>query len=381
MSISKLTTPALLLSRQRLQGNLARMNTRASQLGVTLRPHLKTCKSVDVARHVLGDRWSSAAVSTLAELSAFFAAGIRDLRYTAPFAAEKLPLVAPLIEQGLHFEVLIGDLGNAAAVGRAASESGVAVHVMIEVDVDGYRGGVSPASRAFRELAAMLERHAQLELRGLYSYGGGTYRIAGKAERVDLIERHRHTLVEAAGALREAGHACPILGIGSSPALHDAATYEGIDEACAGVYVFQDLAQRGIGVTSLDDIAVSVLATVVQHKADSGRIYIDAGALALAQDRSTASQVEDQGYGLVCDAETLQPLGNGDVIVAAVSQEHGLVQRRDGSPAPADQLPVGGRVRVMPNHVCMTTNAYSGYHVVDGTEAGEWWPRVNGWSM
>jgi len=380
VKLQDLQTPALLLSLDRFERNVARMNERADFLRVYLRPHLKTCKSVDAARHVLGDLWSSASVSTLAETTAFFEAGILDLRYTAPFSPEKLLPVAPLIQQGLHFEILVGDTANAAAIGEQAQRLSVPVHALIEVDVDGYRGGVSPAAPEFRQLAELLDTHEYLQLRGLYSYGGSTYRLADKTERVALIERHRSTLVDAAAELRGYGHACPSLGIGSSPALHDAESYSEVDEACAGVYVFQDLAQRGIGVATLDDIAVSVLATVVQHLPTSGRTYIDAGALALAQDRSTANQAEDQGYGLVCDADTLQPLGDGDVIVASVSQEHGLVQRRDGSPIAAGTLSPGTRVRVLPNHVCMTANAYPGYHVVSGDRIEAWWPRVNGWS-
>ena len=380
MKLEDLQTPALLLSLDRFERNVARMNKRADFLRVYLRPHLKTCKSVDAAQRILGDLWSSASVSTLAEATAFFEAGILDLRYTAPFSPEKLLPVAPLIQQGLHFEILVGDAENAAAIGERAKRLSVPVHALIEVDVDGYRGGVSPATPEFGQLAELLDSHEYLQLRGLYSYGGGTYRLADKAERIALVERHRGTLVDAAAELRASGHACPNLGVGSSPALNDAESYSELDEACAGVYVFQDLAQRGIGVATLDDIAVSVLATVVQHLPRSGRTYIDAGALALAQDRSTAGQAEDQGYGLVCNVDTLEPLGDGDVIVASVSQEHGLVQRRDGSPVPEGLLTSGARVRVMPNHVCMTANAYPGYHVVSGEHIEAWWPRVNGWS-
>jgi D-serine deaminase-like pyridoxal phosphate-dependent protein len=50
-------------------------------------------------------------------------------------------------------------------------------------------------------------------------------------------------------------------------------------------------------------------------------------------------------------------------------------------PFPIDQLPVGSRVRVLPNHVCMTAAMYDAYRVIDGPsdEVVDLWPRINGW--
>ncbi|MEO1039217.1 MAG: alanine racemase [Pseudomonadota bacterium] len=381
MTFDALITPSLLLDKARFFNNIAAMAARAKALGVRLRPHMKTCKSVAVGRHVLGGDWDAIAVSTLVEARAFFEAGVRDIRYTAPFAAEKLAAIAPMIQDGLHFEVLLDNAVSAARLGEAAAALNADVAVMIELDIDGYRGGCRPDGEGFQALLRTLDASPHLSLQGLYSYGGKTYGLPDRTEREALIEKHRRVLSQTAETLRKAGRTIGTVGLGGSPPLQTAQTLEGLTEACAGVFVFEDLAQAGVGVTRLDDIAVTVLASVVQHAPDSGRVYIDAGSLALAQDRSTAKQAHDQGYGLVCDAETCEPLGDGDLIVAAVSQEHGQIRRRDGGPAPAELLPVGARVRVMPNHVCMTANPYEGYHVVEKGAVTAWWPRANGWSV
>ncbi len=376
-----LTTPALLLDRARLEHNATRMTARAHRLGVALRPHLKTCKSVDVARILFGSDWSSAAVSTLTEVQAFFEAGIRNIRYTSPFAPDKVGAIATFIRAGCHIEVLGDDPQAIDAIAMRAEAEGITVNVLLEIDVDGYRGGIRPVSDRFQPALNIFLQRSGVRFGGLYAYAGGTYNFADREERGNLIEKHRVALVETAAKLRRSGIDVPVLAIGSSPALETARSLDGLEESCAGVYGFQDLAQRGIGVCSLDDIAVTVLASVVQVNPDTGRIFIDAGGLALAQDRSTADQAEDQGYGLVCDAETCVPLGAGDIIVAAVSQEHGRLSRRAGRAVNPGLLTPGDRVRIMPNHVCMTANPYPGYHVVDGDQISQFWPRVNGWTV
>ncbi len=375
------TTPALLLDAARMEANIAKAHARADTLGVALRPHLKTCKSVPVARKLLGVRGTAAAVSTLAEAKAFFDAGtVSNLRYAGPFASDKVATVAPWLQAGKTLEILIDDPVNAAAVGDEAGRAGVAIDLVVELDIDGYRAGVAPQSPRFAALISAIRSHPHLRLAGLYSYAGATYDLFTHDERANHVERHRTTLTATADTLRTEGIAVDTIGIGSSPALASAQTLEGLTEICAGVFVFQDLAQIGIGVASLDDIAVTVLATITQHKPDTGRVFIDAGGLALSHDRSTAKQAVDQGYGLVCDAVTGAPLAEGDVIVRAVSQEHGTITRRDGAPPPFELLPIGAKVRIAPNHICMTAAAYEAYAVTDANGAPiAHWPRANGW--
>src|SRR3546814_15477183 len=84
----------------------------------------------------------------------------------------------------------------------------------------------------------------------------------------------------------------------------------------------------GIGLCTLDDIALSVLTTVIGHQHDKDWIIVDAGWMALSRDRGTASQRVDQGYGVVCD-EAGPPLPG--LLVAGANQEHGHVQVRPGS--------------------------------------------------
>ncbi len=146
--------------------------------------------------------------------------------------------------------------------------------------------------------------------------------------------------------------------------------------------MFFDLVMAGLGVCGLADLALSVVVTVIGHRPEYGWIVTDGGWMAMSRDRGTAVQPQDQGYGLVTDLSgTLIP----DLVMTAASQEHGTLTARDGAALP--DLPIGTRLRVLPNHACATAAQHQGYHVVDGSRATEaptpgieaYWPRVTGW--
>lgn len=185
-------------------------------------------------------------------------------------------------------------------------------------------------------------------------------------------------MVDAATILRDAGLGCSVVSLGSTPTAHHALDLNGVTEVRAGVFVFFDLVMAGIGICQIDDIAISVLATVIGHQHEKGWILIDAGWMAMSQDRGTSKQEVNQGYGLVCDSSG-KPYDN--LMLADANQEHGIVMVRPGSGASLPDLKIGDRVRILPNHACATGAQHRSYHVVHGASdivAGEW-QRFGGW--
>ena len=139
---------------------------------------------------------------------------------------------------------------------------------------------------------------------------------------------------------------------------------EGVTEIRAGVYAMGDLFQANLGTVGLDDIAGSVLCTVIGKKAEKGQLIVDAGWMAMSRDRGTANQHCDYGYGLVCDVEGV-PLLGGNVVMSGANQEHGIITAREGYTLPLDLYPVGTRLRVLPNHACPTAAPYRTLLLVD----------------
>lgn len=369
-------TPALLLDERKMMTNIARLDARTKPLGVTLRPHLKTAKSVDVARRQLGGGKWPATVSTLREAEIFFAAGVRDILYAVGISPDKLPRVLALRAAGCDLKIILDSVEQAEAAVEAARAAQTKVPALIEIDSDGHRGGVAPNGDALLAIGKKLHAHGMLA--GVVTHAGESYNVAGRAAHAEFAERERRAAVTAAERLREAGLSCPIVSAGSSPTAHAAQRLDGVTEARAGVYVFFDLVMAGIGVCDTGDIAISVLASVIGHQRERGWVLIDAGWMAMSRDRGTANQPVDQGYGLVCDIDG-EPIA--DLIVASANQEHGIVALRPGSKARLPELPVGTRLRILPNHACATAAQFERYHVIPQERGAAMmqWPRFNGW--
>jgi len=373
MKLDQLKTPALILDRSRLTANTVAMTERVLGLGVNLRPHAKTAKSVDVARLAMAGHFGGLTVSTLSEAAYFFGHGVTDITYAVCMTPAKLDEAAALVEQGADLKLLT----DSPDVARAIASHDGRHKVLIEIDCGEHRTGVAPDSDELLEIASLVSASGQAELAGVLTHGGHSYDCRGPEQMAAVAEDERAAVVLAAERLRGAGHACDIVSVGSTPTATYARHLEGVTEVRPGVYVFQDLFQAGIGVCALDDIAVTVLATVNAQRRKQGVLYIDAGGLALSKDRSTQALDQDCGYGLVCDAETCQPIPG--LQVTGVHQEHGCVEAVTGD-IPFDRLPVGTRVRIMPNHACMTAAAYGAYNVIDGgTEIIDTWDRCTGW--
>ena len=375
-SILGLPTPALILDRGKLEANAARMRERVAQLGVTLRPHVKTSKSIDVLRILSGGADIPITVSTLAESDYFFAHGVRDILYAVGIAPVKLPHVAQLIRGGCALRVILDSVEAAEAVQAFGSGEGVTIEALIELDTDGKRAGVLPDDDLLIEIARRLSSGTGARLVGVMTHAGGSYSARTLGEFEEIAERERAGAVTAAERLRTAGFAVDIVSVGSTPTVHYSRTLEGVTEARVGVYAFGDLVQAELGTCAVDDIAISVLASVIGHSRAHGWVLIDAGFLALSRDRGTADFPVDWGYGAVCDLA-----GNliEGVRVDSTNQEHGIITARNGH-LDWSRLPIGGRVRILPNHACATAAAYDRYFVTDGGErVADVWERVNGW--
>lgn len=374
--LSDLQTPCLVLDVDRMDRNIARLRAKLDGLGVTLRPHLKTAKSVEIARRMMNTPQGPATVSTLREAELFAEAGITDVIYAVGVTPSKLAKVIELRRGGCDLAVLLDTVEQAQAVASASREAGIIIPALIEIDCDGHRSGILPgdADRLHAIAAALVDGG---ELRGVLTHAGGSYSARGNKLK-DCADTERNAVIEAATILRKAGYACPIVSMGSTPTAHNAVVLDGVTEVRAGVFIFFDLVMAGIGICKVEDIAISVLATVIGHQREKGWILIDAGWMAMSQDRGTSKQEVNQGYGLVCDVSG-QPFDN--LILADANQEHGIITVRPGSDAGLPALQIGDRVRILPNHACATGAQHQAYHVVRGAcdLVEDEWQRFGGW--
>ena len=365
MMLADLPTPCLVLDRTVLERNLRVMSAALARHKVPLRPHMKTAKSIDVARLAIAGQFGGITVSTLAEAEYFFAHGIVDILYAVGITPQKLAQVVRLNTSGARMIVLTDDPDVATTIGALRTPP----RTLIEIDSGEGRGGIAPYDDLLLELATRLGG----ALSGVMTHAGHSYAGRSVREMAQIAEAERAAASLAAARLREAGHGIEIVSVGSSPTARHAENLAGVTEVRAGVDMFGDLFQAEIETHGLDGIAVTVLASVIGRR--PGKILVDAGGMALSKDRSTADTPHDYGFGLALDLAGGRVYGNA--IVRRAYQEHGVI---DLDPAYPIDLPIGGKLRVAPNHTCMTTAAHDRYYVVDGEqEVVAVWPRINGW--
>lgn len=360
-------TPDLLLDRDRLSRNLRAMQDRFDRDGIGLRPHLKTAKSAEVAHRALDNGAIGITVSTLREARYFFDNGVRDILYAVGIVAGKLDETAALIGRGCDLKVVTDNVETARAI--AAHET--AIPCLVEVDTGGARAGVQPDGGDLMAVGnALGDRCA-----GVMTHAGHSYGTTDIARIRDIAEGERAGAVTAAERLRGAGLDPRIVSAGSTPTAVHGVNRAGLTEFRCGVYCFFDIFQWAIGSCGRDDLALSVLSSVIGHNRQAGTVLLDAGGLALSKDRGANAHRPEIGYGEVCDAATLAHLPG--LFVADVHQEHGIVPVTDE--ADYERLPIGAKVRILPNHACMTAAAYDGYTVLSEDSAPTRWSRVNGW--
>lgn len=357
LSLAEVPTPALLLDLDKLETNLERMATRARALGVALRPHLKTHKCVEVAdrQRRLGSR--GVTVSTLHEARTFADHGHDDATWAFPVVLSRLDEALELASR-IRLGLVVDSLDAAAAL-EATDRP---LRVWLKVDCGYHRAGVRPDRPEAIEIAGRLAASGRLVFQGLLTHSGHAYHAGSSSGLLAVARQERDVMTGFATALRESGIEVPSVSVGSTPAMSVVDDLSGIDEARPGNYAFYDFTQVRLGSCEVGDCALTVLASVISSPAGGEHSVVDAGALALSRDpgpelpgTATMGEVYADYRGARLDPK---------VRISSLSQEHGILTGR---------LPVGARVRILPNHSCLTAACFDEYHVVRGERVVDRW--------
>lgn len=366
-TLATVATPALVVDRGVLDANLRRMDVRADTLGVKLRPHLKTSKSIDVARRL--PSVSGICVSTLEEAAYFWAGGFPDICCPNVVDPAKVDGFAALAREGARITLCVADPSTARFLVERAITLEADLAVLVEIESGAERTGVTPDSPQLPEIASIIALGPRTTLAGVMTYAGQAYASRTASELRQVAEIERGVVVRAAERLRAMSLPCPTVSVGSTPSSTHASDLTGVTEIRPGNYMFSDCMQVALGSTSASQIALSVLATVLFSDAVARRVVVDAGALALSKDGANGS------FGAVVDLDGsafTQPLR-----ITQLYQEHGVIS--GVPPSLVRLMPVGGKVRIRPYHACLTAAPYDRYHIVDGsTVVVDRWTKLTG---
>lgn len=332
-------TPALLVDLDRLEANIARMSELAGKYGVNLRPHTKTHKCPEISQMQLAAGAAGITCAKLGEAEVMAAAGIDDILIANEIIGE--PKFKRLIELNRNVKlcVAVDSRVGARMLNDALQAAGQTLDVVLEINCGQNRAGVLPGEQAL-DLARDIVPLPHLRLRGLMTHGGHSYHAKTEAE-VKTIGIHEGTvMVETAELLRQNDIPVETVSVGSTPTAKYCASVDGVTEIRPGTYVFNDLTQTNLFACTLEECALSVLATVTSHPA-AERVIVDAGKKALTSDEAVRHGSHD-GFGYIAEK---------DAPLARLSEEHGVIE------SDAD-FAIGEKVRIIPNHVCVVVNMF-----------------------
>ncbi|BBB14305.1 DSD1 family PLP-dependent enzyme [Sphingopyxis sp. FD7] len=357
-SRADLNTPVLILDRDALDRNIARMAALTKAAGVALRPHAKTHKSVDIARRQLDAGAVGVCCAKIGEAEVLADSGITGILITSPVAAPAAILrLAALAARAEGLMAVVDHPAVAQRLDAALAADGAQLDVIIDIDPGIARTGVASAEAAVA-LARTIEALPTLTYRGVQYYCGSQQHIESYAERRAAIVERTDYLQGVIAALADAGFAPPIV-TGSGTGTHRIDLDLGVfTELQAGSYVFMDKqyldCELAEGEAAPFEIALAVDARVVSAN-HSGLVTIDAGFKSLSTDGGVA--VVRRG-------------APESAFFAFMGDEHAALI----APGIGEALLPGDPVSLTVPHCDPTVNLYDHYHVVAGDTLVDIWP-------
>ena len=355
LRLGELETPVPVVDLDRLTHNLDAMASYTALHGLSLRPHVKTHKSPRIAADQVRLGAVGLTCATLREMEVMGEVSRDLLLAYPPIGSAKLARLMTL-PRDVRITVAVD---SQTAVDQLVSTARIVdreIGVYVEFDVGMRRVGVASAKEVV-ELAQQIWRHPPLRYRGIAFYPGHIREPI--REQGPKLEQLSETLAGVLKALEAEGLPPDVVSGGSTPAAWRMHEIPGLTEVRPGTYVYNDRTTAAVGACSWDDIALTVLATVVSTSV-SGQAVVDAGTKALG--REPVRGAEGEGFGALLDRP--------DVIVSRMSEEHGILDlsRTDWRPS------VGDQVRIVPNHVCVVVHLNDEVHGVRGDVVETRWP-------
>ncbi len=361
-TLAGVMTPAAAVDLDIMAANLDRMAAYTAAHGLLLRPHIKTHKSPEIAGEQLRRGAVGVTVATMREAHVMSEVAPDVLIAHPPVGQPKLDRLLALPSH-IRVTVALDSLHALDGVSAAASGAGRTFGVLVEADVGMHRVG-EPDPQRLAALALEATRRPGIEWRGLMFYPGHIRQHVD--EQDSAIAQVTADLQQHLQALRAHGLEPEIVSAGSTPAAFASHRFEGVNEIRPGTYVYNDRTTAVVGACEWRDCAYTVVATVVST-AVPNQAVVDAGSKALSREELRGP--DTSGFGALLD--------HPDVVVSGLSEEHGILDlsRTDWRPQ------VGDRVRIVPNHVCVSVNLHPRIYGGRGESIERAWDVVaRGWT-
>ena len=365
-SLLQLETPHILLDQDRLQANIQLIQDIAKARGVNVRPHIKTHKCLELARQQIDAGAVGITSSKVDEALVFINNGIRSVTVAYPLVVDsKLDrLIAAAQAHDVDLRLIVDSPAGIEAIAQVADRHQKQISIFLKIDVGLHRCGLTEDDPGLVELVQKIIETPNLSFVGLLSHAGHTYG-AEDADGARKIAQEECAIMNRVRKQLESNDIeVSEVSVGSTPGTLVSDSYDGITEIRPGNYIFMDRMPLRLKVIDLNQIALSVLATVVSRNSDY--FIIDAGSKTLSSDQGAHGMPGMEGFGLAYPVDCFEETAS-EMIVTRLSEEHGFVIRNDFD------LPIGSKVRLVPNHSCVVANLLDTYTVLkDGQIIDQW---------
>jgi len=349
MKKEELDTPALCLDIENVEKNLKYMADFFSEIPASLRPHFKTHKSPILAWKQLEAGAVGITCAKLGEAEILAQAGIKDIlianQIVEPLKIERLVHLAAYTD----VMVAVDSVDNVHKLNIAASEKGVGLRVLIEIDIGMERCGVAPGENALSLVHETISC-SSLRFEGIMGYEGHAVMISDPVERKRAAEKAMALLVSTSNMIKKSGTPVRIVSGGGTGTYALSGKYPGVTEIQAGSYLTMDSKYReNVGIKELY-YALTLMTTVIHI--NGNQAVTDAGMKSLSSDFGMPIMINPAGWE-----------------VSNLAEEHGFIKQSGGS-----RLRVGDKVEVVPSHGCTTINLHDVFHVVRNGKLEAIWP-------
>ena len=342
VNLATLDTPALLIDLDIVWRNLEGMQKKADKCRVSLRPHIKTHKIRELARLQMGLGAVGVTVAKVSEAEVMAEAGIEDIFIANQVVSEKKLNRLAALSKKVNISVGLDSTQAAENLSAIFAASGLTIEYLIEIDSGLNRCGVLPGRDAV-ELYEAINGLPSLRFKGIFTHAGQVYGAGSISEVMEVSRHESKVMVATARALEQAGTSAEIVSVGSTPTMKVWEGHEGVNEIRPGNYIFHDAIQLSLGVATMEECALSIVATVISRPSRE-RAVIDGGSKAFSSDRGAHGKEMASGFGIVLGKKA---------ILSRLSEEHGIM-----SLDPDEDLEIGDRVRIIPNHACAVVNLF-----------------------
>lgn len=346
--IQDLDTPTLLLDLEILKQNIAETASFAKEKNIQLRPHIKTHKSVKIAQMQIESGAIGITTAKISEAEVMAAAGIKNILIAYPISSQlKIERLVQLLHQDVELKVAVDNLEQIKYLQKGLEDTPFQIEVWIKVNSGLNRCGVEPG-RDIASLAQNILFLSKLKLGGIFTHAGQSYAATSLKEIKEIGKREATAILESVKECERLGVPIPVKSVGSTPTYKIAGSVEGITEIRPGNAVFFDAIQVGLGTTTVESCALTLLASVVGIYQD--RIVLDTGSKSLCLDKGAHGNNTVNGFGHI--------IGHPEITIERLSEEHGV-----GSFSQKPKLALNDKVQIIPNHACTVVNQFDQYVV------------------